>query len=53
MTKTYQPKGSMCESCRFRSKDCSHLPFNKMQPVLERSDRTVIVRCSHWATLGK
>lgn len=49
-TKTlkYQPKGSMCTACRHQKKDCSNLPFDKMVPMLKRSDDTVIVYCTHF-----
>lgn len=47
---TYQPKGSMCMACMYRSHNCSTLPFSQM-PVLQTlmtddAFNVVIVRCT-------
>lgn len=40
----YQPKGSMCMSCKKCYDDCSHLPFKDMR-VIERHKDVLIVKC--------
>ena len=43
----YQPKGRMCANCKYKHRDCSHLPFNEM-PVIEdlKSYGIFIVKCT-------
>jgi len=51
----FQPKGSMCAVCADKDKDCSHLEFYKMLPVMETyqiDDCTaMIVKCSEFKRL--
>lgn len=47
----YQPKGSMCMSCKFKDHNCSALPFHDM-PVIKRVMEedvynVVIVKCTY------
>lgn len=47
----YQPKGSMCASCKDRDKDCSALEFNNMLGLISTDvdgKKTTIVRCSEY-----
>jgi len=43
----YQPKSSMCMSCRHTFDNCSHLPFSTM-PMMSKSAGRVIVRCTEF-----
>jgi hypothetical protein len=47
---TYQPKGSMCMACEYKSHNCHALQFSDM-PVIERlmtpdAYNVVIVKCT-------
>jgi hypothetical protein len=53
MSDKYQPKGSMCVSCDKKIKDCSKLPFDKMEQcggvkLGNITISTYIVICSAW-----
>ena len=48
---SYQPKGSMCATCKFSEKDCSNLDFKSMQKLGKGdADGVVIVKCWHFKT---
>jgi len=42
----YQPKGSMCISCKFAKRDCSFLSFNTMPVIKKINSVTVSVKCT-------
>ena len=41
----FQPKGSMCMTCKHATRDCSHLLFHDM-PVIEQYYLVARVRCT-------
>lgn len=46
-TVPHLPKGSMCATCTRANDDCSQLAFDLM-PIIQRTQHTVIVRCTEW-----
>ena len=45
----HQPKGSMCAVCQHKYQDCSHLPFDTMNPISKSTDlERVIVKCTEF-----
>lgn len=44
----YQPKGSMCVTCRHALRDCSALPFNTMPAAKRFSDVATSVICTEY-----
>ena len=44
----YQPKGSMCATCRHRDSNCAALPFESMPVYRRQSDGSVVVICSEF-----
>lgn len=42
----YQPKGSMCLSCKKFNDDCSKLDFSSMRQIERQDAYTIIVSCS-------
>ena len=46
---SYQPKGSMCMSCMYSRKDCSHLDFASMR-VIDVTPSASIVRCTEYVS---
>ena len=43
----YQPKGSMCLSCKHQASDCSGLDFQSMR-VIEKNEYHRVVKCSEF-----
>lgn len=43
----YQPKGSLCGSCKHMMRSCSHLPFHEM-PMHKVKDKLTIVICTEF-----
>jgi hypothetical protein len=50
--RTHQPKGGMCRTCLWETRDCSALPFESM-PVIERDGAVSIVRCAEHTKANK
>lgn len=44
----YQPKGSMCATCRHALRDCSALPFNAMPTEKRLNDVATSVICTEY-----
>jgi len=44
-TSVHIPHGLMCCECKKKDENCSHLPFDKMIPILDYKDGYKAVRC--------
>jgi hypothetical protein len=44
----FQPKGSMCATCRHRDSNCAGLPFHDMPVHRHQPNGTVVVICSEF-----
>lgn len=47
-TRTHQPRGGMCQTCRRRHEDCSGLPFASMPVARTDKDGTKRVICTEY-----